>query len=70
MSDITRSQNDFDQARKLLPGGINSPVRAFKSVGGSPRFFDHASGAYVWDVDNNQSSTSISILRYYLRSLK
>jgi len=54
MSDITRSQNDFDQARKLLPGGVNSPVRAFKSVGGTPRFFDHASGAYVWDVDNNQ----------------
>ncbi|MFQ5345977.1 MAG: glutamate-1-semialdehyde 2,1-aminomutase [Mariprofundus sp.] len=54
MSDITRSQNDFDQARKLLPGGVNSPVRAFKSVGGTPRFFDHASGAYVWDVDNNR----------------
>ncbi|MDQ6981979.1 MAG: glutamate-1-semialdehyde 2,1-aminomutase [Mariprofundus sp.] len=54
MSDITRSQNDFDQARKLLPGGVNSPVRAFKSVGGTPRFFDHASGAYVWDVDNNK----------------
>ncbi len=54
MSEITRSQNDFDQARKLLPGGVNSPVRAFKSVGGTPRFFDHASGAYVWDVDGNQ----------------
>jgi len=54
MSDITRSQNDFDQARKLLPGGVNSPVRAFKSVGGTPRFFDHASGAYVWDVDGNK----------------
>jgi len=54
MSDISRSQNDFDQARKLLPGGVNSPVRAFKSVGGTPRFFDHASGAYVWDVDGNK----------------
>ncbi len=54
MTEITRSQNDFDQARKLLPGGVNSPVRAFKSVGGTPRFFDHASGAYVWDVDGNQ----------------
>lgn len=54
MSEITRSQNDFAQAQKLLPGGVNSPVRAFKSVGGTPRFFDHASGAYVWDVDGNQ----------------
>ncbi len=54
MSTTTRSQNDFDQARQLLPGGVNSPVRAFKSVGGTPRFFDHASGAYVWDVDGNQ----------------
>ncbi|MDQ6992131.1 MAG: glutamate-1-semialdehyde 2,1-aminomutase [Mariprofundus sp.] len=54
MSDTTRSQQDFDQAKKLLPGGVNSPVRAFKSVGGTPRFFARASGAYVWDVDNNQ----------------
>jgi glutamate-1-semialdehyde 2,1-aminomutase len=34
---ITQSQNDFEQARRLLPGGVNSPVRAFKSVGGTPR---------------------------------
>jgi len=54
MTEITRSQNDFAQAQQLLPGGVNSPVRAFKSVGGTPRFFDHASGAYVWDVDGNQ----------------
>lgn len=54
MSDITRSQSDFNQARKLLPGGVNSPVRAFKSVGGTPRFFASASGAYARDVDGNQ----------------
>jgi len=54
MTEIARSQNDFAQAQQLLPGGVNSPVRAFKSVGGTPRFFDHASGAYVWDVDGNQ----------------
>jgi len=54
MTEITRSQNDFAQAQQLLPGGVNSPVRAFKSVGGTPRFFDHASGAHVWDVDGNQ----------------
>ena len=51
---ITQSQNDFEQARKLLPGGVNSPVRAFKSVGGTPRFFARAAGSHVWDVDGNE----------------
>ncbi|PJA32256.1 MAG: glutamate-1-semialdehyde-2,1-aminomutase [Zetaproteobacteria bacterium CG_4_9_14_3_um_filter_53_7] len=54
MSVITQSQNDFEKAKKLIPGGVNSPVRAFKSVGGTPRFFAKANGAYVWDVDGNQ----------------
>ncbi len=54
MSSTQQSAQDFDKARKLLPGGVNSPVRAFKSVGGTPRFFARAKGAYVWDVDNNQ----------------
>ncbi|MES0372277.1 MAG: aminotransferase class III-fold pyridoxal phosphate-dependent enzyme, partial [Mariprofundaceae bacterium] len=51
---IDRSLKDFEQAKKLLPGGVNSPVRAFKGVGGTPRFFDHAKGAYVTDVDGNK----------------
>jgi len=50
---IQQSQQDFERAQKLLPGGVNSPVRAFKGVGGTPRFFDHAKGAYVTDVDGN-----------------
>lgn len=50
----TQSQNDFEQARRLLPGGVNSPVRAFKSVGGTPRFFARAAGSHVWDVDGNE----------------
>jgi len=54
MPSIQQSETDFAAARKLLPGGVNSPVRAFKSVGGTPRFFARASGAYVWDVDDNQ----------------
>jgi len=54
MPDIQQSKTDFEAAKKLLPGGVNSPVRAFKSVGGTPRFFARASGAYVWDVDDNQ----------------
>ena len=49
----TQSQNDFEQAKRLLPGGVNSPVRAFKSVGGTPRFFARAAGSHVWDVDGN-----------------
>ena len=54
MSNIQKSETDFAASRKLLPGGVNSPVRAFKSVGGTPRFFARAHGAYAWDVDNNK----------------
>jgi len=53
MPSIKQSETDFDKARKLLPGGVNSPVRAFKSVGGTPRFFARAAGSHVWDVDGN-----------------
>ena len=44
----------FSRARKLLPGGVNSPVRAFKSVGGEPFFVQRADGAYLFDVDGNR----------------
>jgi len=54
MPSIQQSETDFTAACKLLPGGVNSPVRAFKSVGGTPRFFAKAKGAYVWDVDDNK----------------
>lgn len=37
-----------------MPGGVSSPVRAFKSVGGNPVVFDRVKGAYAWDVDSNQ----------------
>ncbi|MDX2214243.1 MAG: glutamate-1-semialdehyde 2,1-aminomutase [Oculatellaceae cyanobacterium bins.114] len=50
----TRSEEIFAAAQHLMPGGVNSPVRAFKSVGGQPIVFDHVKGAYVWDVDGNQ----------------
>jgi glutamate-1-semialdehyde 2,1-aminomutase len=44
--DLTpRSTQLFDAAKRHIPGGVNSPVRAFKAVGGTPRFFDQASGA-------------------------
>jgi len=54
MPNIKQSKIAFNQAKKLLPGGVNSPVRAFKSVGGTPRFFASAAGAYVRDVDDNR----------------
>jgi glutamate-1-semialdehyde 2,1-aminomutase len=44
----------FERARKVIPGGVNSPVRAFKSVGGDPPFIARASGAKVWDADGNE----------------
>ena len=50
----SKSEEIFAAAQKLMPGGVNSPVRAFKSVGGQPIVFDRVQGAYVWDVDGNQ----------------
>src|SRR5207248_3458828 len=50
----TRSQQLFERAQKVIPGGVNSPVRAFKAVGGQPRFFARAQGARVWDADGNE----------------
>lgn len=51
---MTRNEMLFEQAKKIIPGGVNSPVRAFGSVGGVPRFIKKAQGAYVWDEDNTQ----------------
>ena len=44
----------FDRARQSIPGGVNSPVRAFGSVGGSPRFMARANGCHMWDVDGKR----------------
>jgi glutamate-1-semialdehyde 2,1-aminomutase len=50
----TKSQEIFAAAQKLMPGGVSSPVRAFKSVGGQPIVFDRVNGSYIWDVDGNK----------------
>ena len=50
----TRSQQLFDLAQQSIPGGVNSPVRAFRAVGGTPVFFDRAEGAYMFDADGNR----------------
>jgi glutamate-1-semialdehyde 2,1-aminomutase len=52
--DDTQSQRLFDRARGVIPGGVNSPVRAFKAVGGTPRFISRAEGARLWDADGNE----------------
>lgn len=51
---MSRSETLFANAQKHIPGGVNSPVRAFKSVGGTPLFFKHAEGAYVVDEDDKR----------------
>ncbi len=52
--DISRSASLFEQAKLRIPGGVNSPVRAFNGVGGTPIFFKKAKGAYLFDEDGNR----------------
>ena len=49
-----RSQELFELSKKYIPGGVNSPVRAFKAVGGDPVFIDHGKGDRVFDADGNE----------------
>ncbi len=51
---ISNNQKLFDQSQQIIPGGVNSPVRAFRSVSGTPLFFQRGQGAYVWDADGNK----------------
>jgi glutamate-1-semialdehyde 2,1-aminomutase len=51
---MSRSEELFAQAARVIPGGVNSPVRAFKAVGGSPVFVERAEGAYLWDADGKR----------------
>ena len=52
MTDLNQSL--FDRARQVIPGGVNSPVRAFRAVGGTPRFVKRAEGAYFWDANGKK----------------
>ncbi len=54
MAERTRSAELFERACQVIPGGVNSPVRSFRSVGGHPYFVARGDGAYVWDVDGNR----------------
>jgi glutamate-1-semialdehyde 2,1-aminomutase len=51
---MTTSASLFDEARRLIPGGVNSPVRAFRNVGGNPFFVSRAKGSHLWDVDGKE----------------
>jgi len=51
---VQKSNALFQQAQQLLPGGVDSPVRAFRGVGGTPLFIDHGEGPYIFDVDGNR----------------
>jgi glutamate-1-semialdehyde 2,1-aminomutase len=51
---ISKSKSLFERAKKSIPGGVNSPVRAFRGVGGTPVFMERAKGAYIWDADENK----------------
>lgn len=51
---MSRSSQLFSAACKVIPGGVNSPVRAFRNVGGEPFFVERAEGAHIWDVDSNE----------------
>ena len=51
---MTRNEQLFERAQRSIPGGVNSPVRAFRSVGGTPRFIERAEGPYFWDADGQR----------------
>lgn len=51
---MSRSEQLFSEAQKVIPGGVNSPVRAFRAVGGTPVFFERAKGAYLYDADGKE----------------
>ena len=50
----SESEQVFSAAQELMPGGVSSPVRAFKSVGGQPIVFDRVKGPFAWDIDGNR----------------
>lgn len=51
---MTRSEELFEKSKQRIPGGVNSPVRAFQSVGGTPAFIKKAKGSHIFDVDGNE----------------
>src|SRR5215831_18580455 len=50
----SKSEQLFERSRKVIPGGVNSPVRAFRAVGGTPRFIERGGGSRIWDADGRE----------------
>ena len=61
-ADAPASQDLFDRARAIVPGGVNSPVRAFRAVGGTPRFMVRGEGPYLFDADGRRYVDLVSLL--------
>src|SRR5438128_9051436 len=51
---MSKSEELFNRAQQVIPGGVNSPVRAFRSVGGKPLFIQRGEGSHIWDADGNE----------------
>src|SRR5437762_13804138 len=51
---MSKSEELFNRAQEVIPGGVNSPVRAFRSVGGNPLFIQRGNGSHVWDADGRE----------------
>ena len=51
---MERSKKAFEEAQRFIPGGVNSPVRAFKAVGGNPVFIERGAGSKIYDIDGNE----------------
>mgnify|MGYP000476332373 CR=1 FL=1 len=67
---MSRNAELFERAKLSIPGGVNSPVRAFGSVGGTPRFVQRAQGAYFWDADDKKFiETRAQYLKYIEKTL-
>ncbi len=64
---MTKSETLFQRAVKVMPGGVNSPVRAFGSIGASPKFIKSAEGAYLYDEDGNLERYNIFSTRMLVR---
>ena len=60
--ETSKSAELFEKAKTYFPGGVNSPVRAFRSVGGNPLFIEKGKGSHIWDVDGNSYIDLVSSL--------
>ena len=54
MFQLGKSEKAFEEAKRYMPGGVNSPVRSYRSVGSNPPFISSASGSRIYDIDNNE----------------